>query len=173
MTLVELVVPADKKTLLDQIDREYADFTALLLARPEAKRAEVWDDGRSFKDLTAHVGDWEAYALARIRNHTAPTKTEARIVNDGDMDIVNAEIQSRYANLSWEEAWNLLESSHRAMRDHLVAMPDADLFDESRSAILIGDPDSSVLYTVIYNTSHHYREHADEIRATVGTESKP
>lgn len=165
MALEELVVPEDKETLLRQIDREYADFTALILARPEAERADVWDDGRSFKDLTAHVADWEAYALARIQNHLGD-KTEARIVKDEDLDVVNADIQAKYANLTWDEAWNFLESSHAAMHSYLAAMPDEDLFDESRAAFLIGDPDSNVLFTVLYNTSHHYREHADEIRAT-------
>lgn len=161
-----LVLPQDKQTLLDQIDREYSAFTALLLARPEAQRAEVWDDGRSFKDLAAHVADWEAYGLERIQNHFSPTRTTARIVYDEDLDRVNAEIHSRHANLTWDEAWNLLESTHKAMRAYLVSMPNADLFDESRSAFIIGDPDQSVLLTVFYNTSQHYREHADEIRAT-------
>jgi hypothetical protein len=168
MTLPELVVPAEKQTLLDQIDREYADFTALLLARPEAQRAEVWDDGRSFKDLTAHVADWEAYALGRLRNQTSPIKTKARVFDDGDIDRINAEIQAKYADISWAEAWEFLESTHKAMRAHLDAMPEEDIFDESRSVLVLGDTDGNVLNKILYDTSHHYREHADEIRATVG-----
>lgn len=166
MTLPELVMPTDKQTLLNQLDREYADFTALLLARPEAQRGDVWDDGRSFKDLAAHVGDWEAYALARVRNRLAPATFEAPVIRNRHIDVENADIHTKYANATWAEAWELLESSHRSMRDYLIAMPDADLFDESRSSFPAGDPDTRVLWIVVYNTSHHYREHADEIRAS-------
>lgn len=158
--------PTTKQELLEQIDAEYAEFTRMLQVPTVEERAEVWDDGRSFKDLTAHVADWELYALARIQNHTAPTKTESRIVKDEDLDVVNAEIQARYADLTWDEAYGFLEQTHGAMRAYLEGMDEADIFDPARSAYQIGDPEASVYYTILWNTSGHYREHADEIRAT-------
>ena len=167
MTLPELVMPADKQTLLNQMDREYAAFTALLLARPEDRRSEVWDDGRSFKDLAAHVGDWEAYALARVRNHYAPATNAAPRIRNKHIDEENAIIHEAHANATWAEAWDLLDSSHRSMRDYIAALPDADLFDDARSAFFADDPDTRTLWVIEYNTAHHYREHADEIRATV------
>lgn len=166
MSLEPLVDPTTKQELLDQIDSEYAEFTRLIQVPTLEERAEVWDDGRSFKDLTAHVADWEQYALARVQNNVSPTKTEARIVSDADLDVVNAEIQARYADLTWDEAYGFLEQTHGAMRAHLETMDEADLFDSSRSEAIIGDADTSVFYTILWNTSGHYREHADEIRAT-------
>lgn len=166
MSLEPLVDPTNKQELLEQIDSEYAEFTRMIQTPSIEERAEVWDDGRSFKDLAAHVADWEQYALARIQNNVSPTKMPGRVVNPEDMDNVNAEIQARYADLTWDEAYGFLEQSHSAMRSHIESMDEADLFDASRSEAIIGDPDASVYYTILWNTSSHYREHADEIRAT-------
>lgn len=161
-----LVRPTNKQELLDQIDAEYAEFTRIIQIPSVEARGEVWDDGRSFKDLTAHIADWEQYALARIQNHVAPTKTGPRIVDHADLDIVNAQIQEKYADLTWDEAYSFLESAHAKMRAWLAGLDEADIFDPSRSEYQIGEPDSPILDIILWNTSEHYREHADEIRAT-------
>lgn len=159
-----LTTPTNKAELFAQIDAERAALVALIEAMPPEARLTPLVEQQSVKDLVAHITDWEAYILKRIRAGIMGEHLPPR-VSDGNYDRVNAEIYTANLDRSWDDIWHDFERTSAEMRLELEGLSEADIFDAARAEKVIGLGGDAVVEYIVGNTSGHYREHADDLRA--------
>jgi hypothetical protein len=175
MSSTPLETPTTKEQLLAQINEEYAAFVALAQQVPPERRSEPISGALSLKDIVAHICDWENWMLLRMRSASAGETLAPRSGDQGetgapgtDIDSVNAAIFERYQDADWETVWADLERTHEESLRELADLSESDLFDPARVKAVTGLDDGAAYMLVVSNTSDHYREHADELRAALG-----
>lgn len=159
----QFVAPATKEQLLAQFDSEYAALVALVESVPMPERLTPLVDELSIKDLIAHIQDWQAFVLRRMRLAAAGESLPPR-VPDGNYDRVNAEIYAANRDRSWDDIWNEFVQSAATMRAEVERLSDEDLFSAERVKAIMGLPDYRAVDYIVGNTSEHYWEHAQQIR---------
>lgn len=160
----ELANPTTKGELLAQMAEERSALVRLIESLPMAERLTPLVEQLTIKDLVAHITDWEAYILKRIRAAAIGDHLPLR-APDGDWDRVNAEIYIANADRTWEDIWHSFERTSTELRLEVQGLTESDLFDPARAEAVIGIAGDPVVDYVVGNTSGHYREHADDIRA--------
>jgi hypothetical protein len=174
-----LTTPTTKDALLAQIRDEYATFVALVEQLSPAQRLEPISGSLSLKDIVAHISDWEAWMLLRMRSASAGEALPPRAVESGaqlapgstpegafvDIDAVNAAIYERFKDADWQTVWNDFQRTHEESLVELEQMSERDLFDPLRVHAVTGLNEGAAVDMILGNTSEHYREHADELRA--------
>jgi hypothetical protein len=124
----------------------------------------------SVKDIVAHISDWEAWMLMRIRSAAAgdmlpPRTMEGSNGTVSDIDGINAAIAERFKDADWETVWDDFLRTHEESLVELEQMSERDLFDPLKVREITGLSEGTGVDLITGNTSEHYREHSDELRA--------
>ena len=143
-----------KEELLNQAAREYKAFHEALQGLNEEQLTAVWLGSWGIKQIAAHISGWQremGTALERIARGERPFPDG---VSYEDIDGWNAKFAA--AKEDWAVADILLEldKSHESFLHAAAGVPD-DRVVPGKTAYRIIDQ----------NTAHHYKEHADQIRA--------
>lgn len=178
MAQTPLDTPTTKDELLAQIKSEFADFVALVEQIPADQRTTPIAGDLTVKDIVAHITDWEAWMLLRLRSAAVgeylPARVAAAAPDAGadapasEIDSINAQIYELYKDADWHTVWEDLLRTHEESMAELELLSDKDLFDPNRSLQVAGFEGEAVFGLVCGNTSEHYREHSDELRAAFG-----
>jgi hypothetical protein len=143
-----------KEDLLGAAAREYRAFHEALKGLNEAHVTEVWLGSWSIKEIVAHIAGWQrelAPALERMARGERPIPQGTHYE---DVDAWNARFTAAARGTEVADLLLELDRSHEAFVRAAAALPD-DRLEAGRTAHRIVDQ----------NTAHHYREHAEQIRA--------
>ena len=143
-----------KQELLNEAAREYKAFHEALQGLNEAQLTEVWLGTWSVKDIVAHIAGWHEElgpALERLSRGERPIREG---VSYDDVDAWNARFAAARRNTAVADVLLELDKTHEYFLRAAAAVP-AERFQPGKTAWKIVDQ----------NTAHHYREHAEQIRA--------
>jgi hypothetical protein len=146
-----------KEELLNEAAREYKAFHEALQGLNEAQMTEVWLGTWSVKDIVAHIAGWHEEmgpALERLSRGERPIPTG---VSYDDVDAWNARFAAARRGTPVADVLLELDKTHEYFLRAAAGVP-ADRFQLGKTAWKIVDQ----------NTAHHYREHAEQIRAWRG-----
>lgn len=146
--------PATKDELLNQAAREYKALHETLQGLNEIQMTEVWLGTWSVKDIVAHISGWHREigpALERLARGEKPIPAG---VSYDDVDAWNARFAAAKKPASVADVLLEFDKSHEYFMHAAAAVP-ADRLVPGKTAWKMVDG----------NTAHHYREHADQIRA--------
>jgi len=143
-----------KQELLDAAARESRAFHEAVKGLNEAHLTEVWLGSWSIKDIVAHIVGWHrelAPALERMARGERPILEGKRYE---DVDAWNARFTAAARGTEVADLLLQLDGSHEAFMRAASGVPE-ERFEAGKTAYRIVDQ----------NTAHHYREHAEQIRA--------
>jgi hypothetical protein len=143
-----------KDELLKLAAREYKAFHEALRGLNEDQMSEVWLGSWGVKEIVAHMDGWHremAPALERIARGERPIPDGAAY---DDIDGWNARFAAKAKGTAVADLLIAFDQSHEAFMLAAQAVP-AERFEAGKTAFRIVDQ----------NTSHHYKEHGDQIRA--------
>ena len=143
-----------KQELLDAAVREYRAFHEAVKGLNEEHLTEVWLGSWSIKDIVAHIVGWHrelAPALERMARGERPI-LEGKHYED--VDPWNARFTATARGTEVADLLLQLDGSHEAFMRAASGVPE-ERFEAGKTAYRIVDQ----------NTAHHYREHAEQIRA--------
>ena len=143
-----------KEELLNEAAREYKEFHAVLQGLNESQMSEVWLGTWSVKDIVAHIAGWHEElgpALERLARGERPI---GEGVNYDDVDAWNERFVSARRRTPVADVLLELDKTHEYFLRAAAAVP-AERFQPGKTAWKIVDQ----------NTAHHYREHAEQVRA--------
>ena len=143
-----------KEELLNEAAREYKDFHAALQGLNEAQLTTVWLGSWSVKDIVAHFAGWHEEmgpALERLSRGERPIREG---VSYDDVDAWNARFAAARRDTPVADVLLELDKTHEYFLRAAAAVP-GERFQAGKTAWKIVDQ----------NTAHHYREHAEQIRA--------
>ena len=143
-----------KHDLLNAAAREYKAFHEAIQGLNEEHMTEVWLGTWSVKDIVAHISGWHREmgpALQRMARGERPVPAG---VSYDDVDAWNATFAAAKRDEPVADVLLEFDKSHEDFMHAAAQVPD-DRFVEGKTAWKIVDG----------NSAHHYREHADQIRA--------
>jgi len=146
--------PATKDELLNQAARDYKAFHETLTGLNEAQMTEVWLGTWSVKDIVAHISGWHREmgpALERLARGEKPVPSG---VSYDDVDVWNARFAAAKKGASVADVLLEFDKSHEYFMHAAAGVP-ADRCQPGKTAWKLVDG----------NSAHHYREHAEQIRA--------
>jgi hypothetical protein len=145
---------APKDELLLAAAREYKAFHEALHGLNEDQMAEVWLGTWSVKEIVAHLNGWHREMLPALERIARGERPMPEGVRYDDVDAWNA----RFAAAAKDrEITELLLELDRSHEDFMLAA--------ARVSAERFQPDKTAYRIVDANSAHHYREHADQIRA--------
>lgn len=143
-----------KDDLLNDAAREYRAFYDAIQGLNEDHMTEVCLGTWSVRDIIAHISGWQrelAPALERLTRGERPIPAG---VNYDDVDAWNARFAAAKRETEVADVLLELDQSHEHFM-HAAAQVPVDRYVPGKTAWKIVDQ----------NTAHHYREHAEQIRA--------
>jgi hypothetical protein len=152
------VAATTKEELLNEAAREYKGFHEALQGLNEAQMSEVWLGTWSVKDIVAHIAGWHEEmgpALERLARGERPIREG---VSYDDVDAWNAKFAAARRGTPVADVLLELDKTHEYFLRAAAAVP-GERFQPGKTTWKIVDQ----------NTAHHYREHADQVRAWRGT----
>jgi hypothetical protein len=148
---------AAKDELLNEAAREYNAFEAAIHGLNEVQLTEVWLGTWSIREIIAHMSGWHREmgpALERLARGEKPLPDGASY---DDVDAWNTRFVAAKQDWPLDEVLLELDKSHEYFMHMAAKVPD-ERIQPGRTAYRIID----------LNSAHHYREHADQIRAWRG-----
>lgn len=139
-----------RSTLIDRVNRSWADLQATLERLDERQLTAPGPEGWAVKDHLAHLARWEEYVLAVMDGSDG---YDVLGLEPGQEDDENAVLQRRDAGLSLAEVRSLLAGAHARVLAHLETLGEAVLEQHLRK--------------IEGNTHEHLDEHAAWIRELV------
>jgi len=143
-----------KDELLLAAAREYKAFHEALHGLNEDQMGEVWLGTWSVKEIVAHMSGWHRELLPVLERIARGERPVPEGVSYDDVDAWNARFATPAKNT---EITDLLLELDRSHEDFMLA---ADRIPAARF-----QPGKTAYRTVDGVTAHHYREHADQVRA--------
>jgi hypothetical protein len=158
----------NKRSLLEQIDRERAFWEQLLVEIGEKRMLEPGATGDwTFKDVVAHLNGWRGITLARLdaaQHGHAPAAPPwpADLDEDDDVDEINEWINQSNRDRSLQAVLDEYSDSFQHMRAAVTALSDRELTERGHYPWLEG----YALGDVITSTfGHLHEEHEPALRA--------
>jgi hypothetical protein len=148
------VAATTKDELLNDAAREYKGFHEALQGLNETQLNEVWLGTWSIRDIVAHIVGWQEElgpALERLARGERPIPAG---VSYDDVDAWNARFAASRRDTPVADVLLELDKTHEYFLRAAASVP-AERFQPGKTAWKIVDQ----------NTAHHYREHAEQIRA--------
>jgi hypothetical protein len=145
---------AVRDDLLLTAAREYKGLHEALHGLNEEQTAEVWLGSWSIREIVAHIAGWHREmlpALQRIARGERPLPDGVRY---DDVDAWNARFAAGARDRAIADLLLDLDRSHEDLMQAAARVP-AERFERGKTAYRIVDQISA----------HHYREHADQVRA--------
>ncbi len=143
-----------KDELLNDGAREYTGFQETLRGLSEAQMSEVWLGTWSVKDIVAHISGWHREVGPALERLARGEKPIADGVSYDDVDGWNARFAAAASKTTLADVLRELAASHEYF------MRAADRVPAER-----WQPGKTTWKIVDSNSAHHYREHAEQIRA--------
>jgi len=143
-----------KDELLNDGAREYTGFQETLRGLSEAQMSEVWLGTWSVKDIVAHISGWHREVGPALERLARGEKPIADGVSYDDVDGWNARFAAAASKTTLADVLRELAASHEYFMHAAAGVPD-ERFQPGKTAWKLVDG----------NSAHHYREHADQIRA--------
>jgi hypothetical protein len=143
-----------KEELLNEAAREYKALHEALQGLNESQMTEVWLGTWSVRDIVAHIAGWHtemAPALERLTRGERPIREG---VSYDDVDAWNARFTEARRRTTVADVLLELDKTHESFLRAAAAVP-AERFQPGKTAWKIVDGSSA----------HHYREHAEQVRA--------
>src|SRR5262249_50224643 len=143
-----------KQELLNEAARQYKAFHESIQGLNEEQMTQVWLGTWCVRDIVAHISGWHrelAPALLRITRGERPVP-EGKSYDD--VDAWNETFAAARRTTTVAEVLLELDKSHETFL-HAAAQVPEERFLEGKTAWRIVDG----------NSAHHYKEHADQIRA--------
>jgi hypothetical protein len=147
-------VASTKEELLNEAAREYKALHEALQGLNEEQMTEVWLGTWSVRDIVAHIAGWHremAPALARMARGERPVPEG---VSYDDVDAWNERFAAARRGTAVADVLLELDKTHEDFLKAADAVP-RERFQPGKTAWKIVDQ----------NSGHHYREHAEQIRA--------
>lgn len=138
------------EALIHEIEHTYAEILWLYRSMPVEKIvAPSLGDGRSVKDLVAHIAAWEWRCASLLE---ASHLTDTPLLAEPDVDALNREIHRERATWPWEEVEFDARKAHETLIQAIRQLPPERL-------------NNPVVYeAIVQETSNHYIEHIVELR---------
>lgn len=152
MSTVRAQSPKDE--LLNQAAREYKAFHEALQGLNEEHMTEVWLGTWSVKDIVAHISGWHREigpALERLARGEKPVPAG---VSYDDVDAWNEKFAGARRDADVAEVLLEFDKSHEYFLHAAAEVPE-ERFQRGKTAWKLVDQ----------NSAHHYREHAEQVRA--------
>ena len=143
-----------KDGLLNEAAREYKTLHETLRGLNEEHMTEVWLGTWSVRDIVAHIAGWHqemSPALERLARGERPVPAD---VSYDDVDGWNDRFARARRTTPVADVLLELDRAHEHFMKAAAAVP-AERFQPGKTAWKIVDG----------NSAHHYREHAEQIRA--------
>lgn len=153
---------------LEALQKGWDALWTRLNSLSDVQRTQLTDAaGWTVKDHVAHLALWEdsINALLEKKSRQQHVKIDDVTWNANDIDRVNAVIQQRYRDLSWEQVEQMFQEIHSHLIDQLQALSDADLLRPHREYDPQSSDDSAILGYLVGNSFGHYAEHRPWIKA--------
>ena len=147
-------VTLTKDELLNEAAREYKAFHEAVAGLNETQMTEAWLGTWSVRDIVAHIIGWHEEmgpALERLARNERPVPDG---VSYEDVDAWNARFAAARRDTPVADVLLELDKTHEYFLRVAAAVP-AERFQPGKTAWKIVDQ----------NSAHHYREHAEQIRA--------
>jgi len=145
---------AAKDELLLAAAREYKDFHEALHGLNDEQTAEVWLGAWSVKEIVAHISGWHREMVPALERLARGERPIPEGVSYDDVDAWNARFAAHAKDREVADLLLELDRSHEDFMQAAARVP-ADRWPPGKTTHRIVDD----------NTAHHYREHADQIRA--------
>ncbi len=159
----------NKQELLESIWKQYARLVALVEDFSPEEREKPLSGKLSLKDILAHIADWQAYKLHRIRAAKMGEVLPLR-VGDGDIDRENAALYEAHKDRDWSDVWQDFARNHEEMLAEVRSLSESELFDPALAEAVVGIPGDTAAHSIEGDSSNHYWEHANEIEARAAGE---
>jgi hypothetical protein len=150
----DTVAATTKDELLNEAAREYTAFHEAIQGLNEAQMTEAWLGTWSIKDIVAHIAGWHQElgpALERMARGERPIPEG---VSYDDPDVWNARFAAARRDTPVNDVLLELDKTHQYFLQMAAGVP-VERFQPGKTAWKIVD----------LNSAHHYREHAEQIRA--------
>ena len=146
--------PAGKDELLLSAAREFKALHEALHGLNEDQTSEVWLGTWSAKEIVAHISGWHREMIPALERVARGERPVPAGVSYDDVDAWNARFAAAAKDREISELLLDLDRSHEDFMQAADRVP-AERWEPGKTTYRIVDG----------NTAHHYREHADQIRA--------
>ncbi len=151
-----------KTQLIHDLQKENANWEALLAEVGEARMTEPVAANWSMKDIVAHLTGWRRRTVARLQaaargEPEPPPPWPPHLQTD---DEINALIYESNRDRSVADVLRDSREVFRALVEAVEALPEADVMDPNRFQWMAGQPLSAAALF-----SHFHEEHEPTIRA--------
>ena len=143
-----------KQDLLNEAARQYKAFHETIHGLNEEHMAEVWLGTWSVRDIVSHISGWHREMIPALERLARGERPVAQGVSYDDVDAWNAKFAAAKRDTAVAEVLLEFDKSHEDFMHAAAQVPD-DRFVEGKTAWKIVDG----------NSAHHYKEHADQVRA--------
>jgi hypothetical protein len=154
--------------LLNSIQKGWDKLNAYLGTLSEEQLTQRKDGGGwTVKDHAIHLAIWEdgMYALLERLMRVEYMGIDEATWETGDNDTINAVIQQRYKDLTWQDVQQKRQQIHQRLIDKIASMSDEDLMRPYRYYEFASMEDRPVVGWLVGNTFGHYDEHLPWIKA--------
>lgn len=151
-----------RERLIEEAEREYAGLREALDGLDEAAMERTWLGTWGIKELLAHMTAWHREMIPALERLSRGDKPVPEGVSYEDIDAWNARFAAGARARAGADLERELDASHAAFLRAAAAVP-AERVVEGKAAYRIID----------LNAGHHYREHAEQIRAWRAAGARP
>jgi hypothetical protein len=143
-----------KQELLNEAARQYKAFHETIQGLNEEQMTEVWLGTWAVRDIVSHISGWHREMIPALERLARGERPIPDGVSYTDVDAWNAKFAAARRGEAVADVLLEFDKSHEDFMHAAAQVPD-DRFVEGKTAWKIVDG----------NSAHHYREHADQIRA--------
>ena len=146
--------PKTKDELLNQAARDYKAFHETLTGLNEQDMGEVWLGRWSIRDIVAHISGWHREMGPALERLARGEKPVPEGVSYDDVDGWNAKFAAARQKDSVADVLLEFDKSHEYFMHAAAGVPAERVVPGKTAWKIVND-----------NSAHHYREHAEQIRA--------
>lgn len=154
--------PINKTALLQDMQKSYHDFEALLARLSETQlTVPCMDNGWSIRDMLVHIATWQQRGVIRleaVRLHREPDTPLIRTAEESDRFTREQLLANSERGVA--EVWESFRSSYRQLIAGVEALDEDILFERGRFAWMDGEALWACPFLYTYE---HYEEHTPDI----------
>jgi hypothetical protein len=143
-----------KQELLNGAAREYKAFHESIQGLNEEHMTQVWLGTWSVRDIVSHISGWHREMIPALQRIARGERPVLPGVSYDDVDAWNEKFAATKRHTPVADVLLEFDRSHEDFMHAAAQVPD-ERFVEGKTAWKIVDG----------NSAHHYREHAEQIRA--------
>jgi len=143
-----------KQELLNQAARDYKAFHEAIAGLNEEQMTEVWLGTWSVKDVVAHMSGWHREMAPVLERLARGDKPLPEGVSYDDVDAWNARFADAARDMAVADVLLDFDKTHEDFMRAADAVPEARW-----------QPGKTTWRIVDQSSAHHYREHAEQVRA--------